>query len=449
MKTARATTKLRACTLFLLLAAVASVNAQEKTPDYSGDFLTRDTMTGDWGGYRSELAEKGITFDLSQTQSEMGVVSGGLRSNGSFSGRFDGYLNVDTGKAGLWKGGFLLVEGEANYLAGSRVDLNTGALLPVNLNGALPSVGHFGRAAMSYVLYTQFLTHHIAVVAGKLALTGSDPNEFAHGPGLHAKGDWQFMNIAYNFSPLTIFPAQYTPIGTGFLIIPGKDPDAFKLQAYVFSGTGDSTVPGFDKFTHDSLSWSVEGHVRTHFFGKTGHQTAGYVASNREFTSLYQLFSLSPEPVELQKVQGTWLVYYNFDQYLWEPEKGKGFGVFGRFGASDGNPDLIHYFYSVGVGGTGVGAKRPLDTYGIGTYYINTSHPVVTTPEGERIFLRDEKNLEAWYSFAITPWAFLSPDLQVVHGMAQQNLIAHIEQGVPLRNIDTAVVLGVRLRLVF
>ena len=54
-----------------------------------------------------------------------------------------------------------------------------------------------------------------------------------------------------------------------------------------------------------------------------------------------------------------------------------------------------------------------------------------------------------WYSLAVTPWAFLSPDLQVVHGMARTNDIAHIEQGAPLKNIDTAVVLAVRLRLVF
>ena len=52
------------------------------------------------------------------------------------------------------------------------------------------------------------------------------------------------------------------------------------IQAYVFSGTGNSTVAGFDKFTHDSLSWSVEGRVRTHFFGKTGHQLAGYPGSD-------------------------------------------------------------------------------------------------------------------------------------------------------------------------
>jgi porin len=450
MKTTRATTILHVLILFVLLIAVSlTAYAQEKPRSYAGDFLTRSTMTGDWGGVRNQLAEKGITFDFSLTQTQMGVLSGGLRSNSEYGGRGDFILNINTGQAGLWKGGFLLVEGEVNY--GNGGNLNTGALLPVNLNNLFPSPGHAGRAAMPYVLYTQFLTHHLAVSGGKLTLTGSDANEFAHGEGVHAKGDTQFMNIAYNFSPLTITPAEYTPIGVGLVFLPGvhPNPDNLVVQAFVFSATGDSTKPMFDKFSHDDLSWSVEGRVKTHFLGKTGHQTFGYLGSNKEFTSLNQELTLSGGPLFQQQVQGSWLVYYNFSQYLWEPEKGKGFGLFGRFGASDGNPNLQHYFYELGVGGKGVGKKRPNDAYGLGTYYINISHLTLTTAAGTKVFLRDEKNMEAWYDFALTPWMHLTPDLQVVHGAAQKNYIAHLEQGAPLKNIDTAVVFAMRLRLIF
>jgi len=57
--------------------------------------------------------------------------------------------------------------------------------------------------------------------------------------------------------------------------------------------------------------------------------------------------------------------------------------------------------------------------------------------------------MEAWYDLALTPWMHLTPDFQVVHGAAQKNYIAHFEQGAPLKNIDTAVVFGMRLRSVF
>jgi len=42
----------------LLVAMVASgpAFAQAPSPNYSGDVLTRSTVTGDWGGVRNELA---------------------------------------------------------------------------------------------------------------------------------------------------------------------------------------------------------------------------------------------------------------------------------------------------------------------------------------------------------------------------------------------------------
>jgi len=36
--------------------------------DYSGDFWTRPALTGDWGGVRQDLMNKGIQFNLSLTQ---------------------------------------------------------------------------------------------------------------------------------------------------------------------------------------------------------------------------------------------------------------------------------------------------------------------------------------------------------------------------------------------
>ena len=44
---------------------------------YSGDFLTRSTLSGDWWGMRNQLAEKGVTIDMSLTQAAQGIVHGG------------------------------------------------------------------------------------------------------------------------------------------------------------------------------------------------------------------------------------------------------------------------------------------------------------------------------------------------------------------------------------
>ena len=446
MKTTRARPNVRTSILFVMLAAAGSITAraQGPAPDYSGNFLNRSTMTGDWGGMRNDLAKKGITFDFSLTQTEVGVVKGGLNNAAEYGGRGDFYMNLDTGKAGLWRGGFFMIEGEVNW--GNGANPNVGALLPVNTNQVFPVPGKPGSAAIPAVTFTQFLSPYFGVTAGKYNVTAADDNEFAHGK--YGKGDTQFMNTAFNFIPAALFTSPYTPIGGGLVIFPNKNPESFIVKALVYATTGVATTASFDTFEHDDLSVYIEGRVRTHFFKKTGHQDAIYLHSNKLITSLNEILILPGYPM-LTKKSGAWMVSYNFDQYLWQPKEGKGVGLFGRFAATDGDPSFIHYFYELGVGGKGVGAKRPNDSYGFGAFYIDVSHPNLVTSAGTKELLRPEKGLEIYYSLALTPWAHLSPDFQVVHGITSNNIFAHIAEGVPLRRIDTAVVFGLRLNLVF
>src|SRR4026207_2146725 len=77
--------------------------APSATP-YSGDIWNRSTLTGDWGGLRNQLAEKGVTLDLSVTQVGQGVVNGGKSGAWQYGGRGDIILNLDSQKLGLWPG---------------------------------------------------------------------------------------------------------------------------------------------------------------------------------------------------------------------------------------------------------------------------------------------------------------------------------------------------------
>src|SRR5262249_942653 len=73
---------------------------------YSGDIWRRSTLTGDWGGLRNELAVKGVPLDLDITQVGQGVVGGGKSGAWEYGGRGDFILDLDSGKLGLWPGGF-------------------------------------------------------------------------------------------------------------------------------------------------------------------------------------------------------------------------------------------------------------------------------------------------------------------------------------------------------
>jgi porin len=106
--------------------------------------LSRSTLSGDWGGLRNELAAKGVTLDMNLTQSVQGIVGGGKHAGWQYNGgRGDFDLLVDTGKLGLWPGGFLNVEAEGNFIPADNllksINGRAGSLMFVNSSQAYPT----------------------------------------------------------------------------------------------------------------------------------------------------------------------------------------------------------------------------------------------------------------------------------------------------------------------
>lgn len=410
-------------------------------PPYVGGIITESsTLTGDWRGARNDLAAKGITLDASVTQVEQGVVSGGKDGSWEYGGRGDLTGNLDTGKLGLWPGGFLTVELEGNW--NSSVNGNTGALLAVNTNQLFP-IPLGNNVALPQLSFAQFVSPYAGMTVGKFDTTGGDANQFAHG-----KGDTQFLNLAFNLNPVTFTVTPYSTLAGGAIILPTKDPNAAIVQLLVLSSNGKASTSGFDQLSGDALTFSGEGRMRTSFFSLTGHQLVGAEYSNKQFTSLDQRLGFVIENRALVAKDDSWNVYYNFDQYLYEPKKGagRGVGLFGRFGASDGNPNPVHYFFSAGVGGSGVMDSRPYDQFGLGYYYTIVSSPTLQKPffATTKDFLRDEWGFEGFYNVALTRWLLLTPDVQVVGPTQKQDLVALRRQ-----SVGTATILGLRAQIVF
>ncbi len=140
---------------------------------YSGDFWARSTLSGDWGGLRNDLAGKGVTLDMNFTQAALGIVHGGKQTGWQYGGgRGDINLHLDTGKLGLWPGGFLTVEAEGNFIPADRlrksINGRTGGLMPVNSSQIYPTPAgdNFNLPAFNF---TQFLSPYFGLAIGKLA----------------------------------------------------------------------------------------------------------------------------------------------------------------------------------------------------------------------------------------------------------------------------------------
>ena len=130
-------TVLLAIGLAALVSGPMLAIAQTDAPaSYTGDLWSRPRLTGDWWESRDWLAQADITLDLDLLQVLQGVATGGRDTGVEYDGLVNYELNLDTGKLGLWPGGFLKVKAFTGY--GDTVDQDSGAIVPVNMLGLLP-----------------------------------------------------------------------------------------------------------------------------------------------------------------------------------------------------------------------------------------------------------------------------------------------------------------------
>lgn len=420
---------------FVLSAAAAfgGVTSAEVEQEVK-DVWSRPTLTG----IQPRLSPKGISIDASLTQVTQGVVGGGKSHDWEYGGRGDVMIDIDTQKLGLWPGGFFSLEVEGNY--NESVNSNTGSLMAPNTNQLFPMPAG-ENLNIPQLTFAQFLSTHGGLIAGKFDTMSADNNAFAHG-----KGDQQFFNLALSINPVAL-SVPYSTLGAGIIMLPTADPDEAILQFLALQASGKASTSGFEDFESDQWIGAGEGRVRTGFFGMTGHQLVGALYSSRTFTALDQRLGTDFRERGLATNNGTWSVYYNFDQYLYEIDRKEstGVGVFFRFGASDGDPNPMQYFFSGGIGGKGLIPGRSLDRFGVGVYYLDVSSIKLRFGNQTRSFLGNESGFEAFYNIAITPWLLFTPDIQVIDPSQRRELVSVGNR----KSIDTTTVVGFRLQTVF
>src|SRR5690349_3666229 len=91
----------RICLAALVAAmAVPPALADEQPPD----FWHQDTLTGEWGGLRTELANQGITISATYTAEVWDNAQGGLKRGAAYDGLFLPQIDADLDKLLGWHG---------------------------------------------------------------------------------------------------------------------------------------------------------------------------------------------------------------------------------------------------------------------------------------------------------------------------------------------------------
>lgn len=406
------------------------------TPMFGGPWDTRPTLTGDWFGLRPKLAGSGIGVDGNVTQFYQGITSGGIRQEFRYGGHADYFVNVDGQKAGLWQGLFITLHAETVF--GQSVNGLTGALLPVSFIQAVPKPNE-PVTSITAVKITQALSPNFVTYFGKLNPFDDFTQRFASGRGIDA-----FMNTSFLLNPVLARTVPYSSFGAGAAYLVEGQPVA---TLTIFDSKTNTTSSGFDEFFENGVVLVGQLTKPTCFFDQPGHQSIGFTYSNAHYRSLDRsayLNQIFTGGFTTPRETGSESLFYQFDQTLGTSadDPTKSWGLFGNLGLADRNPSPIRWFANIGVGGSSPACGRPLDTFGFGYFYVGVSDTLKDLAPA-LVPLRNEQGIELFYNYAVTPWLRITPDLQVVVPTRERTLPPNAQ------SIDTAVIFGVRAKIVF
>lgn len=409
-----------ACTLLVLCVpdlARADDEALANGPTYAGSLASRTSLTGNWGGLRDRWAAKGFVVALDATYTLQGVADGGLdgrvfdaisdesHTGNTFSTNLS--LALDTEKARLWNGGTFDVQAEAR--AGRSVLQRAGTVSAVDNDALFPNVVEDfddDTIAVTAVTLTQYLTDTIAVFGGLMNTAEGDANELAGS----ALSNEHFLNSALLYSLVEDASVPNVSLGGGISYEPNE---ALSGSFAVF---GTSETAGDDPFEdRHGTTFSTEWSLRHSLADRDGGQTLGFlygidarrtdIAADPR-TVLGAVLAGRPVP---STQADTWALYYNASQFVCGDAE-RGWGVFVRFGLSDGDPNVVKWNAAAGFSGSGwFGRFR--DRWGAGSFYLGMSEEDLLQGLG----VDDEVGGEIYYNVAVTHWLHLTADTQLVH----------------------------------
>jgi porin len=354
---------------------------------------------------KAGLRVRGINLDASITHFVQGPASGDGDQDIQSGGKGDIILTLDGKKVGLWQGLYVNMHGEFVY----GNDANTqgdGSIIPVNT--ALAFLQSDGRSEELSLIVTQQFDEHTLLTLGKFNMLDA----VARTPLIGGGGLDTFLNLGLA-APISGVTPGYL---LGGLLSHRNDHASFSLLVYDPRSAQDSDVLN-DPFD-DGVTLSLSMTVPIQLWGNTSIHGIRGVYSTQDGIDLRDIpqLILPPEAQrELEMQSDYWFYSYSFRHFLFQDENdpSRGWGVFGQFGVSDGNPNPVEWSYLIGVGGNSPVPARSDDRFGIGLFRYSLSNDLV---EGLRpgIQLEDEQGIEAYYNYAVAPWLKVTGNLQVI-----------------------------------
>lgn len=431
--------------LILLLIPTAPAWAQNAVPGDPpappAELLSRNYLLGDWGGQRSALAEKGITFDFFYITDLEANPSGGLQQTGAGWERFRGTVDINFDRMISWQG--LSFHATGLWQSGANLGGKIGTL-------ANPSdlVSQHSTRLDSFWVQQALLHNKIRVRAGQLAGLDFYGNQ-------EYGGTWLMEPLGYAFGNLfsSIFES-FNPAGVPGAEILYAPTTHFYLKSSVMAGNRNpyqQDPTGTNFAIRDTPNFLFEaGYLRggnrcwPSEVGPPSPDCTSVVASGKTYPGAYKFGGIYnggkfPNPRGI-KSSGNYLIYGMASQALFRSEPGSNRGLDATFGFDYSPGDVSRENVQI-TAGARINVpleRRPNDRIGVGFVYSKISDPFSDFGAllgGVR--LGSEKAFELNYSIKLTPYWLVEPAFQYYANVGGN------------RALPNAPVLGFRTKVTF
>lgn len=434
MKLGNISIKTSAQLLFALIFFASTAHAEALKAD-NDNIWTRDQLTGDWGGARTDLSEDGIDLDFRLSQYYQGVTSGGVNRNSEYGGTVDYRINLDGEKLFGAKG--FSINTHAITRFGKDIISDGGALVLPNAGMMMPAPGDYHGTDITGLTVSQSFSlfgDPMVVQLGKLdavdMVTGFFPN-LSH-------GQEGFMNINSLVSAMPWFGAVQGLSLYGGMLVSINDEYKMPQNGLLLTGTTDVATDW------DSISdafkdgvWMAGFH---RFFWKMDDKPgyfmvfAGYSTKDQTSTDPIDFIDIPGGKIVSSRTQEKkpWDIALYIYQEFWQAENDANRKAIFFTGATlgPGNPQFAQWNYFASVEMFGLYESRPLDRMGVSGFWngLSSNYKELVS---HKVDLRNTYGFEGYYNVEINPWLHLTGDLQLVEN----------EQ----KGDDLAVIAGLRL----
>jgi len=363
-----------------------------RTPDDANKpWLQWEHATGDWGGLRPLLNERGILPDVELTGQLFSKLRGGSTSHDAThaAGLASASLTLDTGRLGLWPGGTVVVAGE--HQDGSGVSREVGSIADIGTLDGSPR--HFTHLS-AYALQQSFFDDRLVARFGKYDANAG-----------FVDSDLTSAFLNGDFEPPANIPMPTYPYPALGLALFADPVPWLTLAAASFGADLGVHENGGAGLFQGRVFAIAELTLHASPFGLAGHFNAGAWLRSVE----------TPDPAKpagSRSFARNYGAYLLLDQQLFSedpkhPEQG--LGAWFQLAWAPPDRNAIDLWVGGGLVYTGLVPDREEDQLGLGV-----ANAGLTSGPDETTHVRPEVVIECFYAIQLAPWLQLQPDLQVV-----------------------------------